>query len=151
AYLRLLPAWVSLAAVEYHRRRRIPLVVNVHPWEIDPGQPSVGFSRLAKWAHYARLDQTDRILRRVLHLGGFSTIEARLRELSLHLTQGPVARAILFGPQSLDHMLQQYWPGMSRLSGPGASQLVGKPLTSFHGIGREIAPGESHHDPLRLP
>jgi polysaccharide deacetylase family protein (PEP-CTERM system associated) len=83
AYLRLLPAWVSLAAVEYHRRRRIPLVVNVHPWEIDPGQPSVGFSRLSKWAHYARLDHTDRILRRVLQLGRFSTIEARLRELAL--------------------------------------------------------------------
>ena len=74
---------VSLAAVEYHRRRQIPLVVNVHPWEIDPGQPSVGFSRLAKWAHYARLDHTHRILGRVLQLARFSTIETRLRELAL--------------------------------------------------------------------
>ena len=89
AYLRLLPTWVSLAAAEYHRLRRIPLVVNVHPWEIDPDQPTVGFSRLAKWTHYARLDRTDRILRRVLRLGRFSTIEARLRELAL---LPPVAR-----------------------------------------------------------
>ena len=89
AYLRLLPTWVSLAAAEYHRLRRIPLVVNVHPWEIDPDQPTVGFSRLAKWTHYARLDRTDRILRRVLRLGRFSTIETRLRELAL---LPPVAR-----------------------------------------------------------
>lgn len=83
AYLRLLPAWVSLAAAEYHRRRGIPLIVNVHPWELDPGQPSVGFSRLSRWTHYARLSCTEGILRRVLCRWRFSTVEKRLRELML--------------------------------------------------------------------
>jgi polysaccharide deacetylase family protein (PEP-CTERM system associated) len=83
AYLRLLPAWVSLAAAEYHRRRGIPLVVNVHPWEIDPGQPSVGVSRATHWTHYARLSRTEGILRRILRVGRFSTVAARLRELGL--------------------------------------------------------------------
>jgi hypothetical protein len=61
----------------------LPLVVNVHPWEIDPAQPSVGFSRLSKWTHYARLDRTEDILRRVLRSGRFAPIAARLSELGI--------------------------------------------------------------------
>ena len=83
AYLRLLPAWVSLAAADYHRRRNLPLAVNVHPWEIDPDQPSVGFSRLAKWAHYARLGSTEGILRRILKRGRYAPLQTRLRELGI--------------------------------------------------------------------
>lgn len=83
AYLRLLPAWISLLAAGYHQRRAIPLVVNVHPWEIDPEQPLVGFSRLEKWTHYARLGSTEGILRRVLRSGKFAPIVTRLRELGI--------------------------------------------------------------------
>ncbi|HZI89796.1 MAG TPA: XrtA system polysaccharide deacetylase [Candidatus Polarisedimenticolia bacterium] len=83
AYLRLLPSWVSLAATRYHRRRDLPLAVNVHPWEIDPEQPLVGFSRLSKWTHYARLGSTEGILRRVLRGARFASIETRLRELGI--------------------------------------------------------------------
>ena len=83
AYLRLLPTWVSLAAAGYHKRRGIPLVLNVHPWEIDPDQPSVGISRAACWTHYARLGRTAGILRRVLRSGRFATVAERLRELEM--------------------------------------------------------------------
>lgn len=88
AYLRLLPAWVSLAAARYHERRALPMVVNVHPWEIDPEQPPVGFSRLSKWTHYARLGRTEEILRRVLRQGRFATLATRLRELGILETRG---------------------------------------------------------------
>ncbi len=83
AYLRLLPAWVSLAAAGYHKRGRIPLAVNVHPWEIDPEQPSVGFPRSSKWTHYARLGSTEGILRRILRVGRFTTLAVRLAELGI--------------------------------------------------------------------
>jgi len=83
AYLRLFPAWISVAAAGYHERRGLPLVVNVHPWEIDPGQPSVGVSRLQKWTHYARLGRTEGTLRHVLRGRSFATIAARLRGLGL--------------------------------------------------------------------
>jgi len=83
AYLRLLPSWVSVEAARYHERHALPLVVNVHPWEIDPDQPPVGFSRLSKWTHYARLGRTEEILRRVLRLGRFETLAARLRQLGI--------------------------------------------------------------------
>ena len=83
SYLRLLPAWVSVAAVRYHLLRNLPLVVNVHPWEADPGQPTVGPSRRRAWSHYARLGATAGTLARVLQLAPFASIGARLRELHL--------------------------------------------------------------------
>jgi polysaccharide deacetylase family protein (PEP-CTERM system associated) len=81
SYLRLLPAWVSRAAVSYHARRRLPLMVNVHPWEIDPGQPTIGSSR--RWTHYGRLARTAATLRSVLGMARFASVASRLREMQL--------------------------------------------------------------------
>lgn len=83
SYLRLLPSWVSEAAVRYQLLRDLPLVVNVHTWEIDPDQPTIGPSRRRAWTHYARLGATAGTLSRVLRLGRFASIGLRLRELGL--------------------------------------------------------------------
>ena len=82
AYLRLLPSAISLHAARHHLARRLPLVVNIHPWEIDPGQPTVG-PRRAPWTHYARLGHAESILRRVLACATFRSVATRLRELGL--------------------------------------------------------------------
>ncbi len=83
AYLRLLPEWLSLHAVRYHLERGIPLVVNVHPWEIDPDQPTVGPGRHRTWTHYACLERTEPILKRVLACAAFRSVACRLRDLGL--------------------------------------------------------------------
>jgi len=83
SYLRLLPAWVSGAAVRYQLLRNLPLVVNVHTWEIDPDQPTVGPSRRRAWTHYARLGAVAGTLTHVLRLGRFASIGRRLRDLGL--------------------------------------------------------------------
>ena len=83
AYLRLLPVGVTLHALRFHVDRRLPLVVNVHPWELDPGQPNVVPRRLVAWAHYARVGLTERILRRVLSGVRFRGVATRLREIGL--------------------------------------------------------------------
>lgn len=83
AYLRLWPAWVTLFAERTHRERGNPLVVNVHPWEVDPAQPTVGPGRFQTWTHYARLSRTESILRRVLSRSRFRDVATRLRELGL--------------------------------------------------------------------
>ncbi|HET9253454.1 MAG TPA: XrtA system polysaccharide deacetylase [Candidatus Eisenbacteria bacterium] len=83
AYLRLLPSWMSVAAARAFRDRGEPLVVNVHPWEIDPDQPVIGPGRLRTWTHYARLSKTESILRGVLASARFRDVAARLRELGL--------------------------------------------------------------------
>ena len=82
AYLRLLPSAISVQATRHHLERRLPLVVNVHPWEIDPGQPTVGPSR-GPWTHYTRLDRTEEIVRRILACAPFRSVATRLRELGL--------------------------------------------------------------------
>lgn len=83
SYLRLLPTWISRAAVSYHLRRHLPLMVNVHPWEIDPEQPTIGPSRRKTWTHYTRLSRTAATLRRVLGMARFATVATRLREMRL--------------------------------------------------------------------
>lgn len=83
SYLRLLPTWLSEAAVRYQLVRRLPAVVNVHTWEIDPGQPDVVSPRRKLWTHYARLGATAGTLRRLLRLAHFDTIGRRLRELGV--------------------------------------------------------------------
>ncbi len=88
AYLRLLPLSLTMRALRYFVRRREPVVVNVHPWELDPNQPTVGPSRLRTWTHYARLDRTEQILRRVLSLAPFRDVATRLREMGLLETVG---------------------------------------------------------------
>ena len=82
AYLRLFPRWVSARALEYHRARREPLILNVHPWEIDPDQPTVGPAR-RPWTHYVGLGKTAGVLRAMLRRARFRTAAERLRELGL--------------------------------------------------------------------
>ena len=83
SYLRLLPAWFSQAALRYQRLHDRPVVVNIHPWELDPGQPTVGASRRRAWSHYSRLGATAGTLRSILRLAPFSTVRERLRGLGL--------------------------------------------------------------------
>lgn len=83
SYLRLLPSWVSEAAVRYQLLRNHPLVINVHTWEIDPDQPTVGPSRRRAWTHYARIGAVAGTLTRVLGIRRFASIGQRLRELGL--------------------------------------------------------------------
>ena len=82
AYLRLLPRWVSLMALEFHITRRLPMILNVHPWEIDPDQPRVSPNG-GPWTHYVGLAKTEGILRAALGRGRFRDAATRLRELGL--------------------------------------------------------------------
>jgi polysaccharide deacetylase family protein (PEP-CTERM system associated) len=91
SYLRLLPTWVSMAAVRYQQLRDLPLVVNIHPWEIDPGQPTVGPSRRRAWSHYSRLGSTAGTLRSVLGMAPFACVRDRLFDLGV-LSAPPAAR-----------------------------------------------------------
>ncbi|HET9951494.1 MAG TPA: XrtA system polysaccharide deacetylase [Candidatus Eisenbacteria bacterium] len=83
AYLRLLPSWLSMMALRTHAANGIPVVVNVHPWELDPDQPTIGPSRGRTWTHYTRLAATERILGLVAGAARFRSIADRLRELGL--------------------------------------------------------------------
>ena len=83
SYLRLLPTWISRAAVRYQLLRGLPLVVNIHPWEADPGQPTIGPSRRRAWSHYSRLGSTAGTLRALLRMAPFAGVRERLRALGV--------------------------------------------------------------------
>lgn len=83
AFLRLLPLSLSRLALERHRSASRALIVNVHPWELDAEQPTIGASRRATWTHYARLDRVEGILRSLLSRATFRSAAVRLREMGL--------------------------------------------------------------------
>lgn len=83
AFLRLLPLHLSRLALELHRSGARALIVNVHPWELDPTQPTLGPSRRATWTHYARLGRVEGILRALLSRATFRTAATRLGQLGL--------------------------------------------------------------------
>lgn len=58
-YLRFLPLWLTRWGIRrINERERQPAVVYVHPWEIDPHQPSIAGKALARFRHYRNLHDT---------------------------------------------------------------------------------------------
>ncbi len=65
-YLRLLPGSVLRSAVRHRMRRREPAMIYLHPWELDPGQPTPPIGRLSRWRHRVNLHTTEGKLTRLL-------------------------------------------------------------------------------------
>ena len=62
-YLRIYPAALTYWAVSrLNRRERIPAVVYVHPWELDPEQPRIRAPLKSRFRHYYGLRSTARKL-----------------------------------------------------------------------------------------
>lgn len=62
-YLRHLPPWLMHWGIRrLNRIDRLPAVVYLHPWELDPAQPRQPVGALTAWRHYGNLAQTaDRL------------------------------------------------------------------------------------------
>lgn len=58
-YLRLAPLWFTRSCLRrVNDRERQPVMVYVHPWEVDPDQPRISGSRLSQFRHYRNLHRT---------------------------------------------------------------------------------------------
>jgi hypothetical protein len=57
-YFRLLPGWVTRAAVRRLEAAGRPASLYLHPWEFDPQQPRYATSALKRFRHYLNLDRT---------------------------------------------------------------------------------------------
>ncbi len=77
-YLRLLPRTVLHRALAARVRRGAPALLYVHPWELDPDQPSPPLPRLARWRHRVNLARTEQKLTRLLRDFEFDTVAAVL-------------------------------------------------------------------------
>lgn len=66
-YFRLLPyAWTQWGIERVNRVEERPAIFYLHPWEIDPEQPRLPASPLARLRHYSNLDRTEARLRQLL-------------------------------------------------------------------------------------
>ncbi len=68
AYLRIWPRAVTTWAIEQNLRRNIRVIVNIHPWELDPDQPRIRAPWWGRMLHYTNLRSTrgklEHLLRR---------------------------------------------------------------------------------------
>ena len=69
AYLRLLPFSYTRLAVREFQKAGLPVIVYVHPWEIDPEQPRINLPIVKRLRHYTNLGRTYGKLRRLLKSG----------------------------------------------------------------------------------
>lgn len=82
-YLRLFPAGVTRWAItRLNNRERIPAVVYVHPWEIDPEQPRVAAPLQSRFRHYVGLRTTLPKLRDLMSRFRFGTMAALIANTS---------------------------------------------------------------------
>lgn len=66
-YFRILPyGWTRWGIARVNRVEQRPTVFYLHPWEIDPDQPRLQASALARFRHYRNLHRTEFRLRALL-------------------------------------------------------------------------------------
>jgi polysaccharide deacetylase family protein (PEP-CTERM system associated) len=88
-YLRLYPAALTGWAIRrLNCAERMPAVVYIHPWELDPEQPRFDPGTLRRFRHYVNLKTTARKLRGLMARHRFGTMHD---VLAGH--RGPVAEA----------------------------------------------------------
>jgi polysaccharide deacetylase family protein (PEP-CTERM system associated) len=93
-FFRLFPATLLREAIaSVNRRDRQPLVLYVHPWEFDPGQPRAPMPWLHAFRHYVGLAGAERKLHALLAAFRFTSIESALAPVRVAPAAAALARA----------------------------------------------------------
>lgn len=83
-YLRFFPyTFIRWAFQRINSHECQPVLVYLHPWEIDPGQPRIGANPVARFRHYVNLDKTEGRLIRLLRDFTFGTMVDVLQDQQL--------------------------------------------------------------------
>jgi polysaccharide deacetylase family protein (PEP-CTERM system associated) len=91
-YLRLLPYNLTAAAIRrLNEREKQPVMVYLHPWEIDPDQPRIPSTWRSRFRHYQNLDSTEKKIKNLLRDFSFSTMEQVLAGRALDTHAEPAA------------------------------------------------------------
>jgi polysaccharide deacetylase family protein (PEP-CTERM system associated) len=86
-YLRIFPFWYTKLGFRKARAEEMPLIVYIHPWEVDPEQPRLEGRLKSRLRHYTNLSKTESRLSHLLQLGVFNTFQASGLEASAQLTR----------------------------------------------------------------
>lgn len=80
-YLRLLPDFLLHKGIRWRLDRAEPVMIYLHPWELDPDQPLIDIGPLANWRHRVNLHTTERKLSHLLSAIRFDTAAAVLEHV----------------------------------------------------------------------
>jgi hypothetical protein len=72
-YLRILPEWYTRIGIRRVQKEGLPIIVYVHPWEIDPAQPRLPGRFTSRMRHYTNLSKTYGRLSHILKAGSFTS------------------------------------------------------------------------------
>ena len=81
-YFRLFPYPILRQLLKRIERAGHPLVMYLHPWELDPNQPKMQGSYLSMFRHYINLHKTEDRLRSLLEDFSFTSIREALEPVS---------------------------------------------------------------------
>jgi polysaccharide deacetylase family protein (PEP-CTERM system associated) len=72
-YLRLLPRMYTRLGLRRVQREGLPVVIYIHPWEIDPEQPRLAGRLSSRLRHYTNLSRTLERFQTVLQTGTYTS------------------------------------------------------------------------------
>lgn len=80
-YLRMLPFWYSKWGLTLRMRQapHIPIVLYMHPWEIDPEQPRLALSGRSRFRQYTNLRSMRTKIERLMQSMRFTSVEESFR------------------------------------------------------------------------
>lgn len=71
-YLRILPSWYTRFGVRRAAKDGVPVVVYIHPWELDPEQPRIQAGFKSRLRHYTNLNSTAKKLKKMIESGSYT-------------------------------------------------------------------------------
>jgi len=86
-YLRLLPVRCLARVLTAAQRRNRPCMIYLHPWELDPHQPTLPMGRMGTFRHRVGLRGTEGKLRRLLQCFEFTSVAASIDHLTRTTTR----------------------------------------------------------------
>ena len=72
-YLRIFPSWYTKFGIRQAHNQALPLIVYLHPWEIDPEQPRLAVPFKSRLRHYTNLRKMESRLSDLLRHTSFSS------------------------------------------------------------------------------
>ena len=124
-YLRLYPYWLLRRWMKKLVAGDQPLVMYIHPWELDPDQPRMSGPLLSRFRHYVNLNKTQERLINILQEFSFMSIREAIKPVNqlgealrkiaaqggdksyTGTTSSKTARLSLVSPGALEHGTQR--------------------------------------------